>query len=49
MKEKGRVGRNVNMCVDSLRLNSDRYFKYLMSYSKAFQYFGAITQKVDSE
>ena len=43
MKEKGRVGHNVNRCVDSLRLNSNRDFKHLMSYGRAFQYFGAIT------
>ena len=43
------VGHNVNRCVDSLRLNSDSDFKHLMSYGRAFQYFGATTDKADSE
>ena len=35
--------------MDSLRLNSASDFKYLMSYGRAFQYCGAITEKSDSE
>ena len=52
MKEnegKGRVGYNVNRCVESLHLNSNRDFKHLMSYGRAFQYFGAIAEKANSE
>ena len=44
---KGSVGYNVNRCVDSLHLNSDRDFKHIMSYGREFQYFGAITEKAD--
>ena len=36
-------------CVYSLRLNSDRDFKHLISYGREFQYFGANTEKADSE
>ena len=43
------LGYNVNRYVDSLHLNSDRDIKYLISYGKAFQYFGATTEKADSE
>ena len=39
----------VNMCVDSLYLNSDRDFKHLMSCGRAVQYFGATTEKADYE
>ena len=38
-----------NRCAESLHLNSDRDFKHLMSYGRAFQYFGASTEKADSE
>ena len=48
-KGKGRVGYNVNRCVESLHLNSDKDFKHLMSYGREFQYFGATTEKADSE
>ena len=48
-KGKGRVGYNVNKFVESLHLNSNRDFKHLMLYGRAFQYFGAIAEKVDSE
>ena len=47
-KGKGRVGYNVNRCVESLHLNSDKDFKHLMSYGREFQYFGATTEKADS-
>ena len=43
------IGYNVNRCVESLYLNSDRDFQHLMSYGKALQYFRAITYKADSE
>ena len=43
------VGHNVNRCVESLHLNSYSDFKHLMSYGREFQYFGAITEKADSE
>ena len=42
MKEK--VGYNVNRYVDSLYLNIDRDFKHIISYGRAFQYFGASTE-----
>ena len=43
-KGKGRVGHNVNRCMESLHLNSDRDCKHLISYGRVFQYVGATTE-----
>ena len=48
-KGKGKVGYNVNRCVGSLHLNSDRDFKHLISYGRALQYFGDTKEKAYSE
>ena len=42
-------GHNVNRCVESLHLNSDKDCQHLMSYGRAFQYFGATTEKAESK